>query len=243
MSNPADRMILVLHEPGAHGGGADWDEAMRAAGWTGRVVAPDLPGHRGTPPPTGGHHELADAAFLGGEIVATLETDETHETHERTGIIALGVGANGWSAQLLVLGGRADALVLVDGLGAPWLDPATSVAVEGERLRAIAADPASLAAAPPEGNDPRLVHGVPAHGSRHLAERAAAATTVATLVIETARSAASHTDRVDLADRFAGPAQLVELDGRVDHQGVPAAAAALVVAWARAAAHGADRVD
>ncbi|MDQ3106837.1 MAG: hypothetical protein M3Q68_03430, partial [Actinomycetota bacterium] len=148
--------LFILHDVGDAGGGAPWADAFRAAGWTGSVVAPDLPGHAGTSPPEGGNHEPADAAFV---AVRALED-------ERTAVV-VGVGVNGWNAQLHGLAGRASMVVLVDGLGGPWTPVRDAVLRERDRLRAIADDPAAVAL-PPDGSmlDPRLRHGLAAHGSR-----------------------------------------------------------------------------
>jgi hypothetical protein len=174
------RAILVLHDAGAADGGAPWGAALAAAGWPGAVHAPDLPGHGATPAPTDGAYELVDAALHVLPLCATLEDEAP---------VVLGVGANGWAAQLLAIGGRAAALVLVDGLGGPWLQPAQAIAEDRARLRAILDDPAAVAAPPPTGLDPRLVHGIGGQTSRDLAVRAAAAITVPTLVLSSPAAA------------------------------------------------------
>jgi pimeloyl-ACP methyl ester carboxylesterase len=186
------------------------------------VRAPDLPGHGATPPPVGGSYELADAVFA---VLPSLAGGSPGSEP-----VVVGVGTNGWSASVLALGGRAAALVLVDGLGGPWVDAPMAIAAGRDWLRAIADDPAALAPAPAEGPDPRLRHGVPPHGSRSLAERAAGATAVPALLVETPASAVAAADVAALAGCFGGGAVVTGLaDGTAD------AVAAAVVAWAAGA--------
>ncbi|MDQ1403301.1 MAG: hypothetical protein QOG03_1617, partial [Actinomycetota bacterium] len=45
--------VLVLHDVGDERGGEPWRQALGTAGWSGPVLAPDLPGHAGAPPPIG----------------------------------------------------------------------------------------------------------------------------------------------------------------------------------------------
>ena len=210
--------LLVLHDVGDAAGSGPWAAALVEAGWRGRIVAPDLPGHAGAPPPVGGHHEMCDAAFVASAVLGDLGSGP---------LVALGVGTNGWSAQVLALGGRATALVLVDGLGAPWLDADEVVQLQIDRLRAIADDPAALAPAPAGVLDPRLRHGVGHLADLDFARRAAAATPVPVLVIETPASAATPAERRDLVARFPAGGELVEVD-----EANPRAVARAVVGWA-----------
>ncbi len=211
--------IFVLHAPGDPDGGARWRDALARTDWDGPVVAPDLPGHGHTPPPVGGQHELAQPAF------------DAHRILTGAGIggelpVVVGVGAHGWAAQLLALGGRASALVLVDGLGGPWRAPQEAVAAGRDRLRTLADDPAALAPHIGPGLDPRLAHGPVPHGSRDLAFRAAAAITVPTLLIESPASAVAAVDRAELIASWAGP---VELREAVTPS--PAVVADLIASW------------
>jgi pimeloyl-ACP methyl ester carboxylesterase len=175
--------LLVLHEVGDPEGGAPWRSALTDAGWEGPVLAPDLPGHAGEPPPVDGNYELLDGAWLALKVLGGLDDGPKP--------VIVAVGTNGWAAQMLALGGRAAGVVLVDGLGGPWRSPAEWTADQRDWMRAVADDPAALAASPPGAPlDPRLRHGVVAMTSRSLAEEAAAAMPVPVLVIETPQSTA-----------------------------------------------------
>lgn len=211
--------VVVLHAVGDPAGGRPWHDALDAAGWAGPILAPDLPGHAGAPPPTGGNHELADPVLFVVPLLDQLGPDRP---------VVVGVGANGWPAQLLALGGRTRGLVLVDGLGAPWLSPVEAVHAGVAELRALRDDRAAMAE-PAAGAavDPRLRHGPRPHGSRALAQRAAAATPVPTLVVESPASAADADDRADLVPRVAGGATLVEVP-----DAGPRTVADAIVRWA-----------
>jgi hypothetical protein len=212
--------VLVVHDVGDPDGGARWREALVAAGWPGEVRAPDLPGHGAAPAPVGGTYELTDALLA---LLPSVPADG-----ERP--VVLGVGTNGWCASVLALGGRASALVLVDGLGGPFVGPAEAMARERERLRRLADDPAAVAPPPATGLDPRLRHRVSPLGSRPTAERAAAATTVPVLLVETPASPVDPEDRAAVAGRYPAGATVAEVPAG-DHDAVAAA----VVAWAGAA--------
>jgi len=216
---PADVAVLVLHEVG-DAGGERWRVALEDAGWPGPVLAPDLPGHGGEPPPVGGSYEPMDGAYVAVRTPGGLPPSGP-------GPVVVGLGTSGWAAHVLALGGRASALVLVDGLGGPWTDPRTAIRAGRDWLRAIAADAAAVATPPPGQRDPRTAHGVPAHGSRRLVERAAAATPVPALVVESRRSPVDFGDAEALAASFAAGAQAVRVA-----EPDPAAVAAIVVAWA-----------
>jgi len=193
--------ILVLHDVGDAGGGAPWRAALEEAGWPGPVIAPDLPGHAGAPPPVGGDYELAAAAL---DVLPLVPPEG-----ERP--VVLGVGVHGWAASIIALGGRASALVLVDGLGRPWLDARERMAETRRWLRAIAADEDAIAPPPPGADlDPRLRHGMPPHGSRRLAERAARAMPVPALLIETADDGAAD----ELAPLFKSGATVARVPDR-----------------------------
>lgn len=215
--------IVVLHDVGAAAAGAPWRGALSAAGWDGPVVAPDLPGHGSTPAPTGGSYELADAAIWA--LPALAEAVEGGDEPP----VVVGVGTNGWGATIVAMAGRASALVLVDGLGGPWTDAFSVINSGREWLRAIADDPAAVAPAPANGLDPRLRHGLAPQRSQRTAERAAAATKVPVLVIQTPASALDRADRSALVAHFSSPVDVVELPTRD-----PSAVAAAVVKWERA---------
>ena len=165
--------LLALHDLGAVGGGP-WRTAFDTS-WPGTVVAPDLPGHGDAAPPVGGCYELGDAVFAVADHLP-----------EPDGVppVVLGVGRNGFAAQILALAGRASALVLVDGLGGPWLDvPARNDALR-EARRTLLDTPAALEPHLPGTTDPRatLVLGPT---DREHALRRCGALPVPTLVVET----------------------------------------------------------
>jgi pimeloyl-ACP methyl ester carboxylesterase len=214
--------VLVLHDVGDERGGEPWRSELDRAGWPGTVLAPDLPGHAGAPPPPGGAYELTDAVLTAVRLLGAPEGTE------RIRPVAVGLGVNGWAAELLALGGWARALVLVDGLGGPWRDGPGAIAAGRQWLRAIADDPTAIASASAGAGplDPRLRHGVPPHGSRALAERAASEMPVPALLVETPASAVTASDAAALALRFRAGATVTRvIDAR------PETVVAAVVAW------------
>ena len=205
-----DAPLVVLHDVGDEMGGRPWRDAFVDAGWRGPVLAPDLPGHAGAPPPDGGNYEPSDSAYLVTPLLARLGQPA----------VVVGAGVNGWTATLCGLAGKATAVVLVDGTGAPWITPTEAIRRQRDWLRALAADPDAMAPAPAGAAlDPRLRHGLPGHGSRRLARRAAAALTVPLVLVETPASGLPADD----ADALGG--ELVRLP-----DGSPARVAPAVVA-------------
>jgi pimeloyl-ACP methyl ester carboxylesterase len=202
--------LLVLHDLGAPGGG-EWAAAF--ADWPGRVLAPDLPGHNGTPPPVGGHYETGDAVFVALDQLRSETLDE---------LVVVGVGHNGAAAQILALGGRAVGLVLVDGLGGPWLDPVDIEARQREMRRRMLTTPAALTVPAPGVDDPRATM-VGGAANREFAVRQAAAMPVPVLLIETPSSPTPDSD--DLVGHFP-QATLAHLDARD-----PGRAAHIVRSW------------
>lgn len=208
---PLDVPVLVLHDVGDESGGSAWLAAFESTGWPGPVLAPDLPGHAGRPAPVGGAYELADAAFFGarlltdaGFVAASVLGPAPGRGPDGRRPVVVGAGVNGWSATLLALGDRAAGLVLVDGLNGPWNDDPVAAVEEGARwMRSVSNDPVAMAPAPPDGPDPRLRHGLPPHGDRRLAERAAAALTVPVLVIEGPASGLTPAESAALVERMA----------------------------------------
>ncbi len=202
--------VLVLHDLGAPGGG-EWAAAF--ADWPGRVLAPDLPGHNGAPPPVGGQYETGDAVFVALELLRAVPSDE---------LIVVGVGHNGAAAQILALGGRAAGLVLVDGLGGPWLEPVEIDARAREVRRQLLTTPAAMSEPPPGAPDPRATM-VAGAADRAFAVRQAEAMPLPTLLIETPGSPTPDTG--DLLGHFA-QATLNHLDARD-----PGRAAHIVGSW------------
>ena len=202
--------VLVLHDLGGTGGD-EWAAAF--AGWPGRVMAPDLPGHNGTPPPIGGHYDTGDAVYLALDLLRAEAPGE---------LVVVGVGHNGGAAQVLALGGRATGLVLVDGMGGPWLGPAEIDVRQREMRRRILTTPEALSSPPPGALDPRATMVVGA-ADRGFAVRQAAAMPLPVLLIETPSSPTP--DAVDLAEHFAH-ATLTHVDSRDPHR-----AAQVVRSW------------
>lgn len=215
MNEPA---ILVLHEVGDERGGAPWRRALESADWPGAVLAPDLPGHGGQPPPVGGSYERSDPAL---RALATLRGGALTAAP-----VVMGIGQSGWAATVLALSGRATGLVLIDGLGGPWQTPEQVILASRDLLRSVAADRAAVSPPVSDGLDPRLRHGVLPQSSRRLAERAAAAIVITTLVVESPQSALTSDESQDLVGHFVAPIDTVTVDAR--H---PQLAADVVVAW------------
>lgn len=219
MTGFVERPLLVLHEVGDEAGGRPWREAFVDAGWSGSLITPDLPGHAGAPAPEGGNHEPGDGAFVAVRALAAAEVEAGTP-------VVLGVGVNGWSAQIHGLGGRASAVVLVDGLGGPWRSVREMVLADVARLRDIADDPAAVAPVAPGATlDPRLRHGLPAHGSRKMAFEVAPLMPVPVVVVETPASATPGDDAEELAALMGAGGTLVRVDDRL-----PATVASVVVA-------------
>ncbi len=175
--------LLVVHDLGA-AGGRPWADAFSRLG---RVVdAPDLPGHGTAQAAVGGHHELGDVVF-----------DLVEHLSDRGGTTScvVGIGRSGNAARLLALAGRADALVLVDGLGGPWLDIPARNRVLRELRRRILDTPEALAPAAVGVTDVRadLVLG---QSDRDHVVRSLAAMPVPILVVETPASPTPDADEV-----------------------------------------------
>lgn len=168
--------LLVIHDLGASGA-TPWGEAF-ATTWPGAVSAPDLPGHGPVPAPLGGNYELGDAVFAVADHLPGPDDVQP---------VVVGVGRNGHAAQALALAGRTSALVLVDGLGGPWLDvPERNAALRALR-REVLSTPAALDPHVPGTTDPRatLVLG---QRDRHHLVRVLSSLPVPTLVVETPAS-------------------------------------------------------
>ena len=193
--------LLVLHEAGSAGAGGDWQPLLDR--WPGPSVAPDLPGHGGSPPPDGGKYIPADATLAALEVLA------------ETGLgvpppVVLGHGWGGYAAELLACGGRAQALVLVDGLGGPWVTEEEIALDQVRWLREVLED-ADAVRWPGRMPDPLLTHGFPSAWERDFTTARRKAIAAPVLAVETARSATPPDERGDRLAAFAGPRQLVEL--------------------------------
>lgn len=179
MTGPTVSSRLLLVSDIVAGLDADeWCPALERAGWSGPVHVHEHPGRTGDVPLVGGNHEVIDPAFaLGGSDAIGSD------------VVVVGFGRSGAAAQLVGLGGRAAAVVTVDGLGGPFVSPAEQIGATLATMRAVLADEQAHAAPGPGMLDPRLSHGLTAHGDEETASRMAAAMPVPMLVIETPMSA------------------------------------------------------
>jgi pimeloyl-ACP methyl ester carboxylesterase len=195
----SDAALLVIHDAGDPRGGSRWTALTDA--WPGRALAPDLPGHGETPPPTGGHYKAGDAAIAAWRAAeqAGITTDD---------VVVFGHGWGGFAAEVVASAGRASRLVLVDGLGPPWQTFDDLVADRHRWLREVFADPESLA--PPRTTpDQRLAHTFPSVWDRTFIANLRGSITVPVLAIETPASRTPDPSE-RLAD-YAGPTTLLEV--------------------------------
>lgn len=192
--------LLVIHDTGDAEAGRRWSALTNA--WPGDALAPDLPGHGETPPPTGGHYKAGDAA-----IAAWRAAEQAGVT--AGDVVVLGHGWGGFAAEVLAAAGRASRLVLVDGLGGPWLSADDLVADRHRWLNEVLADPAALAP-PTEAPDPRLAHAYASVWARDFIRHMRRAITVPVLAVET-RESVTPDPHQRLAD-YTGPAAIVEVD-------------------------------
>jgi hypothetical protein len=169
--------LLVLHRLGDARGGADWRDALVRDGWPGPWSAPDQPGHAGAP----WEADFYDPSHL---VIAPLRHLRETVWSERPVVVAVGVQSS--AAELLALGGRAAAIVLVDPPAGPWPTDAEEVQ-RGEYawLRALADDPDAQARAPYGRTDPRTRHGCSPRHDPVYAAKQRAAITVPVLELET----------------------------------------------------------
>ena len=192
--------LLAIHDAGDPKGGSRWTALTEA--WPGNALAPDLPGHGETPPPTGGHYKAGDAA-----IAAWRAAEQAGITNGD--VVVLGHGWGGFAAEVLASAGRASRLVLVDGLGPAWQTFDDLVADRHRWLREVFADAESLAP-PTTSPDPRLAHAYPSVWDRNFIGNLRGTITVPVLAIETPASRTPDpTER--LAD-YGGPTTLLGVD-------------------------------
>ena len=93
-----------------------------------------------------GNTRSGDAVYVALDLLRAEAPDE---------LVVVGVGHNGAAAQVLALGGRAAGLVLVDGLGGPWLGPVEIDMRLREMRRRILTTPAcDVRARPRRGRPP-----------------------------------------------------------------------------------------
>ena len=166
-------------------------------------------------------HRLRSAGNTrsGDAVYVALDLLRAEAPHE---LVVVGVGHNGAAAQVLALGGRAAGLVLVDGLGGPWLGPVEIDTRLREMRRRILTTPAAMSEPAPGAADPRATMVVGAV-DRAFAVRQAEAMPVPVLLIETPSSPTPDTD--DLVDHFA-QVTLTHIDARD-----PGRVARIVQSW------------
>lgn len=190
--------VIVLHDIGDRAGGTAWRAALDDAGID-DVWAPDLAGHNGAAPPTGGNYTRLDPAYtVARAVVAGLDLSDA---------VLVGVGHSGWSALVMAVAGQGTGLVLVDGLGTPWVGPAARGARRRAAARAISLDAAAVAPAGDATLDPRLSHRLPPHGDEALVRDAARAVSVPTLLI-----GADHAAATTVATDFGGGVTVIDCE-------------------------------
>ena len=193
--------LLVIHDVGDRRAGSGWTELTQA--WHGPAIAPDLPGHGETPPPTGASYAPGDAAFHADQALQQAGLADAD-------VCVLGQGWGAFAAEFFAAAGRATRLVLVDGLGPPWCSVQELVADQHRWLRGTLADASALA--PPQGvPDPRLGHGLWSIWERDFISGLRAAITIPVLAIETPASPTPPDQRTERLTDYAGPATLVEI--------------------------------
>ncbi len=200
--------LLVVHAWGDPLASTRWSALGDV--WDGPVVTFDLPGHRAEPPPTGASYALGDAA---------LYADRAYRDAGFAGTpaVVLGDSSAGFGAELLAAAGRAAGLVLVDGLGGPWVTPA-DVFADGVRwCNDVFADDAATAPFTGGGDgdvDPRLAHGFPTVWVREFTEARRRSIAVPVLAVETPASPTPRDERDARLKSFSGPAVCVEVAER-----------------------------
>ena len=200
--------VIVLHDLGAEAAGAPW-RAAAPAGW----AAPDLPGHGDTPAPRHGAYDPMGPVTLARWALAGAG-------------LAVGVGQNAHAALVLAAGGGCDAVAIVDGLWSEWQEPDAAIDEMYAGLRAVLADEAAVAPAPPSGLDPRATHGYGVHVSKAFAQRFWGAVACPILAVETPASSTPQREREERLGWFGGRTTLVELE-----TSDPAAVTAAISAW------------
>jgi pimeloyl-ACP methyl ester carboxylesterase len=215
----ATEPLLFLHDVGDAEGAHRWRPL--AEGWPGPVLVPDLPGHGVTPPEEGAYYAPGDAALYAVRALRAAGVDGTP--------VAAGHGWGAFGAELLAAAGRAAALVLVDGLGGPWVSWSELIHVQHDWLHEVLADPASLAAPPADALDPRLRHGFPSIWERTFTEARRDAITVPALALESPASPTPPSERAERIAAFGGETRLEELN-----EVSPQAVLDALTAWSRA---------
>jgi pimeloyl-ACP methyl ester carboxylesterase len=201
MAAPA---LLVIHDAGDPQAGSRWTELLEA--WPGPAVAPDLPGHGSSPPPTGASYAPGDAAFAADQALQAAGLTDGD-------VVVLGHGWGGFAAEFLAAAGRATRLVLVDGLGPPWCTVEELVADQQRWLRGALADPAALAPPGDRRPDPRLQRGFWSIWEQGFIAGLRAAISVPVLAIESPDSPTPGAERDERLAAFPGPAERMDVAG------------------------------
>ena len=196
--------LLVIHEIGDPEAGGRWADLVSA--WPGDALAPDLPGHGETQPPTGGHYKAGDAA-----ISAWRAAEQAGITADDADVVVLGHGWGGFAAEVLAAAGRACKLILVDGLGPSWSSVDELVADRHRWLRDAFADPDALAP-PNRVPDPRLAHGFPSIWDREFVSNLRRSIKVPVVAIETPASKTPWAERDERLADYAGDRTLVDVE-------------------------------
>ena len=212
-----NQTLLFLHEVGDPAGARRW--RALADGWPGPTLVPDLPGHGVTPAEEGAYYAPGDAALYAVRALRAAGLDGEQPL----------VAGHGWGAfgvELLAAAGRASGLVLVDGLGGPWVTRSELMDVQHVWLHAVLADPAALAPPPLDALDPRLRHGFPSIWERSFTDARRNAITVPVLALETRGSPTPPNERDERVAAFGAEARHEEIA-----EASPQAVLAALTAW------------
>jgi pimeloyl-ACP methyl ester carboxylesterase len=201
--------LLVIHDMGDARAGRRWSALVDA--WPGPALAPDLPGHGETPPPTGAHYKAGDAAIAAWR--AAEQAGITSKDNDDHDLVVLGHRWGGYAAEILAAAGRGSRLILVDGLGPPWCSVDELVADRHRWLRDVFADAGALAP-PTQSPDPRVAHGYPSVWERDFIRDLRSSITVPVLAIETSES--QTPDPHERLGDYEGPATLLEVETTAD---------------------------
>jgi pimeloyl-ACP methyl ester carboxylesterase len=185
-------------------------------------MAPDLPGHGGSEPAVGGKYIPSDAALVAVEVLSDAGLGDPPP-------LVLGHGWGAYAAELLAAGGRTGAIVLVDGLGGPWLTEEEVALDQARWLRGVLEDPEATRR-PEALPDPILAHGFPSVWEQGFTESRRRAIEVPVLAIETLRSPTPDDERAGRAAAFGGRHRLLPLRTERAQDSVEEIAAA-VLGW------------
>jgi pimeloyl-ACP methyl ester carboxylesterase len=212
--------LVFIHEVGDPAGASRWRALVDR--WPGPALVPDLPGHGVTPAEEGAYYAPGDAALFAVRALRDAGLDGARP-------VAAGHGWGAFGAELLAAAGRAAALVLVDGLGGPWISLGALMAAQHEWLRGVLADPDALAPPPVGALDPRLRHGFPSIWERAFTAARRSSIKVPVLALETPASPTPADERAERVAAFGGDAEWEEIA-----DASPQAVVDALTAWSRA---------